>query len=330
MGVSAVLIGFGYWGQNIARNLYQNPRINFDYLVELNEEHRLNAISLYPNLKVYSRLEDYLASHEQAKLAFVATSASSHFSNVRDLLNHDHAVWVEKPMTLNLEEAGILRDLSKSKAAKVFIDHTYLHSPSITHIAQAIETLGNIQHFNSVRQGFGKVQYDTNVVWDLAVHDLAILLMLAKRLPKSVRTIALTQNHGTTTSALLHLDFETFTATVFCSWLSPLKKREMTVLCEKGTIFFDELNVAERVKITKQHVEFQNNSIASRINYRLGETFIPVINNSEPLSNAIGCFVDYFQNLAFPLSDAEFGFDIITILDRAEKSLQLNGELVWM
>lgn len=322
----AVLIGYGYWGKNIARNISQSTDFNLFAVVEKDENLRKQAKEIYPHIHTFTTIDSYLSGKFVAQVGFIATAASSHFEISKILLESGHHLWVEKPMTLKISEGLEIKSLAERFDKTVIVDHTYLYSSAIKRISREIENLGDVLSVNSVRNGFGKVQQDTDVLWDLAVHDVAILEVLIHQQAVNVQAIALTKHLEKVTSLQLVIHYEKSIASVNCSWLSPIKIRDFFVLCEKGSAFFDELDVAEKVKIIKQHVEINNSSDGKNlVNYRLGDTFIPEIPNEESLTLALQDFSKSISDGLMPVSNIDLSLRVISILEAASKSLINDG-----
>lgn len=319
---SAVLVGYGYWGKNIARNLHQSLDFELFAVIEENDELRTQAEEAYPGAKFFSSISHYLSFGSKAEVGFVATSASTHFEIASVLISHDHHIWVEKPVTLNSNDGFKLKELATKYKKILIVDHTYLYAPAIKRMLSEITLLGNVISVNSIRNGFGKVQEDTNVLWDLAVHDIAILELILNQKANTVQAIPLSTYLGKVTSSQLIISYDRTIASINSSWLSPLKVRDFYVLCEKGFVFFDEIDVAEKIKILKQHVEIDSTVSGKQlVNYRLGDTLIPEIANEEPLSNALKNFHECINENTQPISNIDLSLRVLAILEAADRSL---------
>jgi predicted dehydrogenase len=324
--LSGVLVGFGYWGRNVARNIHQSREFSLTYLIESDPAKCADASILYPEIICFNNLEDYLIYGKLADTGFIATAAHSHFEIAQILLNNNHHLWIEKPITLNSEDANTLRDLSIKVSKKIIVDHTYLYSPAIRRIKHEIDDLKGVISISSTRHGFGKIQPDTDVIWDLAVHDLAILDLFINRDAKKVWAFPLTKDGNNATSALIVVDYDGIHATINCSWMSPMKIRDIQILCKDGSIFFDEIDVSEKIKILNHGVEIIKSDNGEKlVNYRLGDTLIPEIPNEEALALAMQEFGYCINNQIQPLSNIDLAIRLISILEAATISAQNNG-----
>ncbi len=326
MALESVLVGYGYWGKNIARNVFQSSEFSLLYLVEPDSTKRQEALALYPGIKCFESLDEYLMNGNLAQVGFIATAANTHFDIAKHLLMKKHNLWIEKPVTLDSNQAVQLKKLSESLSKIIIVDHTYLYSPAINRMRTEITKLDGILSITSIRHGFGKVQSDSDVMWDLAVHDLAIFEYFIGKKATKVRAFPITTDNTHATSAIILVDYGDIRATISCSWLSPMKIRDMQILCDNGSIFFDELDVTEKIKIINQRVEIEENKGGEKIvNYRLGDTFIPEIPNEESLTLAVKEFGKCINEQKQPISNIDLAIRVVSILEAASISAKTDG-----
>ena len=326
------VIGCGYWGPNLIRNFVSLSDSEVAIVADTRPE-RLNHIqSLYPQIQI---TEDY---HQIFSLdldaAVVATPPATHFAIAKDCLDNGLHTFVEKPMTLNSQDGQELVDLAEQKHLTLMVGHTYEYNPAVRKVKEIIERgdLGQIHYIAAVRVNLGLFQSDLNVIWDLAPHDISILLYLLDQYPVSIQAIGEDCIFNDKPDlAYMHLEFpDKVSAHLHLSWLDPRKVRRITVVGSQKMLVYDDIESLEKIKIYDKGVEtppYTDTFADFHCSYRYGDVVIPYVQFAEPLriecQHFIDCILDSDQQ---PISCGNQGLQVVQILEAAERSLQDNGQ----
>ncbi|MEK6794978.1 MAG: Gfo/Idh/MocA family oxidoreductase [Spirochaetota bacterium] len=328
--IHAAVIGFGYWGPNLVRNFSRVEGCTVKTVVDANETRRANVKRLYPQMNVIASADEVLAD-ASIDAVVIATPVSTHFELAQKALMSGKHVLVEKPMTSSASHARKLIDLAKEQKRTLMVDHTFLYTGAVRKMKELIAKgdIGDIQYFDSVRINLGLFQHDVNVIWDLAPHDLSILHYLIGEEPEKVSARGMSHlNNGIENIAYLYLSFPSRKIAHFnCSWTSPVKIRRILIGGTKKMIEFDDLAPTEKVKIydTGYRVVSKEDESRVLVDYRVGDIYIPKIDQSEALFGVATDFVNAIRNGSTPVADGESGFFVARILEAAEKSIKNNG-----
>jgi predicted dehydrogenase len=325
------LVGLGYWGPNLARNFHQLPGCRLGALCDLDPEALVKVRPLYPDAVCYVSFNQML---EEANLdaVVVATPVPQHFPLGKAALLAGKHVLIEKPLACSGEECEELIDLAEHGGLTLMVGHIFVYSAAVQMIRKIIGSgdLGEIRYINSQRLSLGLFQNDINVVWDLAPHDISMILFLLGCSPNAVNC----QGHATITPGIedvanvsLHFDSGRF-ATVQGSWLEPRKVRKMTIVGTRQMIVYDDIEPLEKIRIHDTRIvrpphydgigEFQ-------YAYHYGDSFIPRIEQVEPLRQMSQHFLACICSGEPPLSGGEQGLEVVRILEACSKSLKANG-----
>lgn len=325
------LIGYGYWGKNLARNFNNLSNCDFYALAEGDVRKRTTFSAAYPNCKIYENAEDVF-SNLDIDAVVIATPVDAHYELAKKALESGKHVLVEKPMTSSFEEAKELVDLAQEKGLLLMVDHTFLYTGSVKYIKDRIESgeLGNIQYIDSTRINLGLFQHDVNVLWDLAPHDISICNYWVNQKPKSVMAVgAIHTNSSIENIAYLTLKYENDMIAHFnCSWVSPVKIRQMLVGGDKKMVVFNDMEPSEKVKVYDTGFEAKTEEEINKllVDYRTGDVHIPKLETTEALAAMAFDFVDCIKSGKTPISSAKIGLDVVKILDAAQKSIKQNGK----
>ena len=317
-----VLLGAGYWGVNVIRNLKKFKGLNI-FFVEPDHS-KWSKIedksNLFPNL---SELLEYV----DVDAALVCTPVSTHYPLVKQLLNHGIHTLCQKPLVTSVKEAEELTTLAKEKNVKLATSFTYCFHPAIHRMSGLTDNgvLGNLLYYDSTRINLGIIQRDTNVLWDLLCHDAAILLHLTKKMPKFASCVGECHNkNGFADVANVSFGYENgFTAHVHVNWISPVKNRQIILAGNKKMVVFDDCG-NEKLKIYDSGYA-QNGDV---FDYRTGDITIPKIENQEAVYLEIKHFLDCLENDTDPLTNGEFSIKVLKMIEAANKSMERCGEPV--
>lgn len=325
------LIGYGYWGPNLARNFHEIPSSELAAIADLKEERLQRARALYPNAVTVKNYAELFKMGLDAVV--VSTPPALHYPIAKDCLEHNLHVLVEKPMTLNSQHAIELIDLAESKKLTLMVGHTFEYNSAVHALKKYMDSgeLGEVYYIDAARLNLGLFQRDTNVLWDLAPHDISILLYLLGETPLSVSAHGMQcVSNGIYDVAYLNLIFpKQIPAFIRVSWLDPCKVRRVTVVGSKKMIVYNDIENEQKLKIYDKGVEapaYTNGFGEFQYNYRSGDIIIPKIHFSEPLRQQCQHFLDSISKHTKPTSSGTAGLNVVKILEAAEHSIA-NGSI---
>jgi predicted dehydrogenase len=324
------LVGYGYWGPNIARNIIYNSGFKLACICDNNQNRLELAHKHYPFIPKLTNIDD-LISNPEIDCIVIATNPTSHYTIALNALkNHKH-VLVEKPLSTSLSEINSLEQIAKEQDLTLMVDHTFLYNGVVQEMKSLIDNqeIGNIKYIDTTRINLGIFQNDVNVLWDLATHDLSIVNYLLQKMPKSI--IATGKCHikaGIQNIAYLNLMYDDDTIVhVHSSWMSPVKIRLMLIGGDKKMMVYNDIEPTEKLKVYDTGLSFDSND-KDRIlvDYRVGDVNIPKYSTKEPLASMIQDFEKSIIHKTKPISGIESAKQIVKILSAAQTSLDLNGK----
>lgn len=328
--VSIAVVGLGYWGPNLARNIAASPGVTLTRICDVDME-RLSVVGRsYPSVELSTDLAEVINDTEVDAVA-IATPVSTHHALAKKALLAGKHVLVEKPLAATSAEAEDLIATAQDRERVLLVDHVFLYSPAVEKVVELCRsgTIGDLNFIDSVRINLGLIQDDVNVLWDLAPHDLSIIDALIGRAPRSV--LAVGESHvanGTVDVSYLHLDYDGITAAVHLNWLSPVKIRHFMVGGSKKSVLYNDLDRSEPVKVYDSGVNVDTDPARKRrllVSYRSGDVLSPRLESFEPLSAMISHFADCIENGTVPLSGGDQGLRIVRTLEAADRSLAQGG-----
>lgn len=324
------LVGFGYWGKNLARNFNALGSCNLHTIIEPNSDRAKSCQAQYPKANVVANLNDVLNDNAIDAIV-IATPVDSHFDLAKAALEAGKHVLVEKPLTNTVAQAKELIALAEQMKRVLMVDHTYLYTGAIGFLKEYINSgeLGDIYYIDSTRINLGLFQNDVNVLWDLAPHDISICFYFLDKKPISVQATGIAHNpKGLENIAYMTLKFSDNTMAHFnCSWISPVKIRLMLIGGDKKMVVFNDLEASEKVKIYDTGFEITTLEDYNQIkaDYRIGDITVPKIQNTEALSLMAQDFVNSIQTGVTPISSADLGLAVVQVLEAAQQSIKQNG-----
>ncbi len=326
------LIGYGYWGNNILRNLMEQTHSGTITVCDSNPNRIAALKAIYFPLGVTSNDEEVFF-HPDIQAVIIATPTSSHFELAKKALQNKKHVLVEKPLCTSSKEVEELIDIAAENNLVLMVDHIFLYNPVVSQLKKYItqEFLGKINYIDATRINLGIYQNDTNVLWDLACHDISIINFLTSEKPESVRAIGrINPAHGVEDIAYLFLYYASgLLVQINSSWASPVKMRKMIIGGEKRMIIYDDIESTNKLIIYDyEHSQNIDESKSKLIDYRLGNITIPKYEISEALKNVIQEFYDCILQNKKPLADGMNAIDVVIILEKAQESLKLNGATI--
>jgi predicted dehydrogenase len=328
------VIGYGYWGPNIVRNLMNLEDSQVIAIAEMNPVARKRAEKAYPGIHVTSGALEVIASPKIDVIA-VITPVWTHYELAKAALENGKHVFVEKPFTSNTSQAEELIDFAEKKNLKIMVDHTFLFTGAVKKISQLLDegTLGRLYYYDATRVNLGLFQHDINVLWDLAPHDLSIMDYLIKTTPEAV--VATGQKHlnGHEDVAYMTLYFpEKVIAHINVNWLSPVKIRTTLMGGEKRMLVWNDLEADEKVKVYDKGVDVTNREGVYEllVNYRSGDMWAPQLEQGEALRQELSYFVECISHRQNPINDGCAGLRVVKMLEAASESLNKKGSLVYL
>jgi predicted dehydrogenase len=325
------LIGYGYWGPNLARNFDACKDMRLGAVCDFSEDRLEVACRFYPQANPGKDPCDIFKNTDIDAVA-IATPVCTHYDLAKQALLADKHVWLEKPMTETVEQGLELIELARKKNKVLFVDHTFVYTGAVRKIKELIDKneLGDIVYFDSSRINLGLFQQDIDVIWDLAPHDLSIMDYLIPLKKLSVSATGLNYNgNGLNPKSMLTINMENnVVAHISLSWLSPVKIRQTLIGGSRKMILYDDTHPDEKVKVYDKGVNiFETKEELYRLNvqYRIGDMYVPKLENKEALAVEAQHFADCVIKGETPLTGGEAGLEVVKILTASEKSLKLKG-----
>ena len=329
--MNIAIIGYGYWGPNLVRNFSLVNNCKVKMVSDFRQDRLVIVSKTYPGIKVSTDPDDILLSKE-IDAVVIATPVFTHFSLAKKALENGKHVLLEKPMTSTMKEAEELINLANQKGLLLMVDHTFLYTGAVMKMKQLIneKTIGEIQYFDSSRINLGLFQIDVNVLWDLAPHDISILLHLINKKPYSVNATGVSHTkNGIENVAYLTINYsENFIAHFSCSWTSPVKLRTMLIGGDKKMMVFNDLEPSEKIRIYDTGYNYKTDEEKNRlmVDYRTGDVYIPKLESKEALFGMASDFINSIINKTEPLSNSKLGLDVIQILEASQQSIKNKGK----
>jgi predicted dehydrogenase len=326
------VVGFGYWGPNVVRNLASLEGVQVVSVADKSATARRRIQKAYPAIRVTDDSSELITAPDVDAIA-VVTPVWTHFEIAKAALENGKHVFVEKPLTSNADEAEELINLAARKNLKIMVDHTFLFTGAVRKIRQLLEegTLGKIYYYDSTRVNLGLFQHDVNVVWDLAPHDLSILDYLIKESPEAIVATGQTHLNGFEDIAFITIYYPNrIIAHVNVNWLSPVKVRTTLIGGEKKMLVWNDLEADEKIKVYDKgvHITSQEGLYELLVNYRSGDMWAPQIEQVEALRLELGYFVECITKNETPFNDGVAGLRVVKMLQAANESLRNRGSLV--
>jgi len=327
------VIGYGYWGPNIVRNLRGIDTAKVVTICDKSSAALRRAQQANPDVHVTSDFADVLSSPDIDAVA-VITPVWTHFELAKRALQNGKHVFVEKPFTSTSAQAVELIELAEKNNLQIMVDHTFLFTGAVKKIHQLIDdsTLGKLYYYDSTRVNLGLFQHDVNVIWDLAPHDLSIVDYLIGERPEAIVATGEKHLNGLTDIAFMTLYFpDNVIAHINVNWLSPVKVRTTLIGGEKKMLVWNDLEADEKIKVYDRGVQMNSREgvYDLLVSYRSGDMWSPKIEATEALKAELSYFVDCIEKSEVPINDGMAGLRIVRMLEAAEESMNLKGEAVY-
>jgi predicted dehydrogenase len=325
------VVGCGYWGPNLIRNFRSLPECRVKYVCDLDKERLGHLKQIYPGIETTTDFTRLTKDKELDAIA-VVTPVSTHFKLAKESLLTGKHVYIEKPMAISIAQCQELIELARKKKSTLMVGHTFIYSAPVRKIREIVRSgdLGALFYINSQRLNLGLFQKDINVAWDLAPHDISIILYIMEKQPIAVNC----QGKAHINAAIedvtnMSLDFaDGGFATIQSSWLEPNKIRRITVVGSKRMIVYDDTEQLEKIKIYDKRVEtppHYDTFAEFNYSYHYGDMYSPYIKQGEPLQVQCQHFLDCMRTGAKPDSCGVEGLRVVQILEAASESLKKGG-----
>lgn len=332
--ISIGVIGYGYWGPNLVRNFYESGTTRVRVVSDLNPA-RLDLVSRrYPGIETTPDHAALIARTDVDAVA-IATPVRTHYDLALAALRAGKHVFVEKPLTETADQARHLIEEAERRGLTLMVDHTFIYTGAVRKIKALVESgdLGEIYYYDSERVNLGLFQPDVNVIWDLAVHDLAIMSYVFAEQPVAVSATGMGHVPGKPANvAYLTLYFDRpMIAHINVNWLAPVKLRRTLIGGDRKMIVYDDLEPSEKIKVYDKGIELGNGQLGREqlyetlIGYRSGDMHAPRLDGTEALRREVQHFAAAIDQRTVPESGGAAGLYVVRILDAASQSMAARG-----
>jgi predicted dehydrogenase len=326
------VIGYGYWGPNIVRNLNGLDSVRAEMVCDKSPEALARARKAHPGIRTVSDPAEILRSREIDAVA-VITPVWTHYELAKKALENGKHIFVEKPFTSNSAQAEELIDLAARKKLTIMVDHTFLFTGAVRKIRELTEAsaLGDLYYYDSLRVNLGLFQHDVSVIWDLAPHDLSIMDHIIEGDPEAIVATGEKHLNGVEDVAFMTIYFpRNVIAHINVNWLSPVKIRTTLIGGKKKMLVWNDLVADEKIRVYDKGVQIGSGEGIRNllVSYRTGDMWAPQVEQLEALHVELNYFSDCIMNHKTPFNDGHAGLRVVRMLEAAEASIQKRGELV--
>lgn len=333
--VNIAMCGLGQWGPNLLRNLRQHPEVRVVALCDARPERLAEFRDLHPEADLLADVHE-VASRSDVQAVAVATPAALHPYHVRLLLESGKDVLVEKPLAMTLEKAQELNALAEERGRVLMVGHTFLYNPAVLRVKKELQagTLGNLHLIQAQRMSLGQVRSDCNALWNLAPHDISILLFWLEAMPLSVAAygIAFHEGHAQEDIALCVLEFPgRVVASVQVSWMNPVKVRAMTLVGQRKMLVYDDVDRETPLTLFDRAIEEVPAADPAgsfekyQLQIRRGEASALEVEPVEPLAAEVAHFVECCRGRFTPRSGGLEPLRVVSVLEALDVSIKSGG-----
>ncbi len=326
------VIGYGYWGPNVVRNLQGLENCQLVAICDSNPANLQGARQARPDVELTRDCSELLTSTQIDAIA-VVTPVWTHFDLAKSALQNGKHVFVEKPFTSTTQQAEELIELATRNRLKIMVDHTFLFTGAVRKIRQLVDngTLGKLYYYDSTRVNLGLFQHDINVVWDLAPHDLSIMDYIIPKKPEAIVATGERHLNGHVDVAFITIYFPgNIIAHINVNWLSPVKVRTTLIGGEKRMLVWNDLEADEKLKVYDKGVQMRTGHEIYEllVSYRSGDMWAPKVEPTEALKAELAYFIDCILNDRTPINDGPAGLRVVKMLEAADQSLKKRGTTI--
>ena len=330
------VLGYGYWGPNLVRNFFEAADTRVVCASDLRSDRLAALSSRYPTVRTTQDFRELIDDPSIDAIA-IATPVSTHYELALRALQADKHVLVEKPLASDTMQVQRLMDVAQERNLVLMVDHTFVYTGAVRKIRELVDggTLGEIYYYDSVRVNLGLFQRDVNVLWDLAVHDLAIMDYVLPFRPCAVSATGLCHVPGGTENiAYLTLFFEgSQIAHIHANWLAPVKLRQTLIGASRKMIVYDDLEQSEKIKVYDKGITLNQHQNPEKlyqllVGYRTGDMLAPNVDGTEALRREVDHFLQCIREQGEPLTGGSAGLRVVEILQAASQSMAQRGRPV--
>jgi len=324
------LVGFGYWGPNLARTLDKLEDAEFVAAYDASPKNAGKLAAAYPRVTVTESLDELLSDRHALDAVVVATSAPSHFEIARAAIEAGKHTFVEKPLTLTAAESAELVRLAEERDVRLVVGHLMVYHSAVRWIRDYIDSgeLGDVLYLYAQRLNLGKVRTEENAFWSLAPHDVSVALYLLGEAPTQVSANGAAYLHeGVHDTVFANLQFASGKmANIHVSWLDPHKVRRCTIVGSKKMLYFDDMNATDKIWIYDKGVApAEAMAYGEDLRLRFGDVVVPFVPMQEPLAVEVQSFLDTCRGLAVSPSDGRAGLEVVRVLEAVDESIAAGG-----
>jgi predicted dehydrogenase len=328
------VVGCGYWGPNLIRNFRSLPDCSLAMMCDVSEKRLQHLKSLYPEVTGETNF-DHVLNGAGLDAVVIATAVKHHYSMAKACLLAGKHTFIEKPMASSSAQCEELVAIAAKNGLVLMVGHTFLYSPVVKKIKEIVDSgdLGEIRYIAARRLNLGLYQKDINVAWDLAPHDISIILHIMGELPRSVNCRGVAHvTPGVEDVTSMCLTFRrNRSAIIHNSWLDPRKIREMTIVGSRRMIVYDDVAQLEKLRVYDTRVErppHYDTFAEFQYAYHYGDMYVPYIKQEEPLKAECQHFLDCIRDGTEPLTSGERGLELVRILEASSSSIKQKGASV--
>ena len=326
--IQLAVIGAGLWGPNLIRSFHRSAHARVRWVIDCDPRAQARVVERYPDIKTCAHLNSALADPALQAVA-IATPTATHYAIALEALAAGKHVFIEKPMTASYAEAEDLRARADSAGLSLMVGHVFVHNPAVELVRRLLceGALGRLNYISMIRTNQGPVRRDVSAAWDLASHDISMVLRWLDTDPLSVSAVGGAWTQGpriAPTERRADAVFATLTypddvlVNLHVSWLNPGKVREVTLVGERALISFDDTRSADPVRVYRKS--------APDACTRDLDLHVPDLVGDEPLRTQCERFIDAIQRGRSPISDGAFGARVVRVIEAIEASIELRGQ----
>lgn len=329
--IKIALIGYGYWGPNVAKNIYGNSQYEFAGICDLRKEQLEKARKVYANeIRYVTDYQEFLADASIDAIA-IAVQTEFHFQIAKEALLAGKHIYVEKPLVENCEQVKELQTIAQSKQLRIHVDHIMVYHPVVRYIKGMMDSgeLGDIVYYDCSRVNLGNIKNDVSSMWDLSVHDLSIIDYLSDG--QEIRNVSVlgkkiySVKHSI---AFMNLEYDTFIAHIRSSWLSPIKERRIIIAGTKKMVVYDDMKSTDKLIVYNKGFDYMEGALADldypgyAITSRIGDAVIPYIPMEDALYNSLEEFRLSIVEERESLTNTEAAIRVLQVLEKADVCLE--------
>ena len=327
--INIAVVGAGAWGKNHIRVFSEIPNVRLQYVCDQDPSKLRSLREIYPQTKMIENLEPIVQDPE-VRGVVVASSALSHYSLSKDLMQADKDVLVEKPMALSVKDAEEMIEISEKRNRVLMVGHLLIYHPVVDRLKEMVVSgeLGKIYYIYTQRVNLGVIRQDENALLSFAPHDVSVILYLLEEEPVTVTGCGESYiQKGIEDVAFLGLQFsDGKMANIHLSWLDPHKLRKITIVGSKKMVVFDDMEVSEKLKVYDKGVKNPSyDTYGEYLSLRFGDITIPSIKMTEPLRAEAEHFIHSIESRKEPRTGGRDGLKVVKILMAAQESLKKKG-----